>query len=141
MRNGLAEANPGLCTGGPDVQHRLKFRRIVQRRKTDGHESRRSFAAREEGRAAIGAEAASREGAAAGADRERFRGTRDLYVRYVTNEAGSERRATGTLAVAAVAVERRHWRGRTYIADRSACTTTGKRGSHMDCCLWPSPNN
>ena len=78
MRNCLIQANPRLRAGGPDVQRRLKHRRVVQRGKTDGHEFWRDFATGEQRGAAIGAKAASRERAAAGTDRERFRRTGDL---------------------------------------------------------------
>ena len=37
VRNCLTKANPWLCARCPDIQHRLKLRRIVQRRETDGH--------------------------------------------------------------------------------------------------------
>jgi len=131
VRNRLTEAHPGLRTGGTDVQHWLKLRWIVQRGKTDGRESWRGFATREQRGPAIGAKAASREGAATGTDRERFRRTCDLDVRHLKNEAGSERSATGTLAVAAVTVEHCDWRARADITDRSARTTTGERRSHI----------
>jgi hypothetical protein len=57
VRNYLTKANPWLCTGCPDVQHRLKLRRIVQRGETDGQNSWSSLAPREQRRATIGAKA------------------------------------------------------------------------------------
>lgn len=52
MRDCLAEANPGLGTAGPDVQHRLECRRIIQRREPDGQDFRRHLPAREQRRSA-----------------------------------------------------------------------------------------
>ena len=131
VRNCLTEANPWLCTGCPDIQHRLKLRRIVQRRETDGHNFWSSLATREQRRAAIGAKAASREPATASTNRVRLRRAGDRHVQHPHDEAGSERSATRALAVEAVAVERRNWRARAYIADRSACTPAGKWSSHI----------
>src|ERR1700722_10095217 len=130
VRNYLTQADPWLCTGCPDVEHRLKLRRIVQRGETDGHNSWSSLATREQRRATIGAKAASREPAAASTNRVRLRRAGDRHVRYPHDEAGSERSATRALAVQAVAVERRNWRARACIADRSACTPAGKWSSH-----------
>jgi hypothetical protein len=131
VRNCLTKTRPGLCTGCPDVQHRLKLRRIVQRGKTDGHNSWSSLATREQGRAAFGAKAASRETTAAGTNRVRLRRAGDRCVRHLDNEAGSERSATGALAVPAVAVEHRDWRARTHVADRAACTAAGEWSGHV----------
>jgi hypothetical protein len=94
VRNYLTKANPWLCTGCPDVQHRLKLRRIVQRGETDGHNSWNSLATREQRRATIGAKAASREPATASTNRVRLRRAGDRYVRHPHDEAGSERSAT-----------------------------------------------
>src|ERR1700735_373573 len=105
MRNYLTEANPWLCTRCPDIQHRLKLRRIVQRRETDGHNFRSSLATREQRRAAIGAKAASREPATASTSRVRLRHAGDRHIRHLHDEAGSERSATRALAVQAVAGE------------------------------------
>src|SRR6202035_2979549 len=58
--------------------------------------------------------------------------TRPSSVRYQDNDTGSERSATGALAVSAVAVEHRDWRARAHIADRSACTPAGEWSSHVE---------
>lgn len=131
VRNRLTEANPWLCTGCPDIQHRLKLRRIVQRRETDGHNFWSSLATREHRRAAVGAKAASREPATASTNRVCLWRAGDRHIRHPHDEAGSERSATRALAVQAVAVERRNRRARAYIADRSACTPAGKWSSHI----------
>ena len=110
MWNGLTEANPRLRAGRPNVQHRLKLRRVIQRRKANGHESWVGIAAREQGRAAFRTEAASRNTAAARVDRVRFRRTSDLYARVRDDEARSEWRTAGTLTIQAVAIEHRDGR-------------------------------
>ena len=131
VRNCLTKTRPGLCTGCPDVQHRLKLRRIVQRNKTDGHDSWSSLATRKQGRAAVGAKAAIRETTAASADRIGLRRAGDRCVRHLDDEAGSERSAAGALAVPAVAVEHRDRRARAHVADRAACTPAGEWSGHV----------
>lgn len=101
----MTKANPRLRTGRPNVQHRLKLRSVIQRRKANGHESRIGIAAREQWRAALRAEAASRDTATARVNRVRLRRTSDLYVRVSDDEARSEWGATGTLTIQAVAIE------------------------------------
>jgi len=107
--NGLAKANPRLRTGRPDVQHRLKLRSVVQGRKANGHESWGGIAACEQWRAALRAEAASRDTATAGLNRVRFRRAGDLYVRVRNDEARSEWGAAGMLTIYTVAIEHREW--------------------------------
>ena len=131
VRNCLTKTCPGLCTGCPDVQHRLKLRRIVQRGETNGHDSWGNLATREQGRTAFGAKAASRETTAASTNRVRLRRAGDRCVRHLDDEAGSERSATGALAVPAVAVEHRDWRARAHVADRAACTSAGEWSGHV----------
>src|SRR5579871_4331684 len=98
MRNGVVEADPGLGAGGPDVQRRLEFRRFVERGKTNRHDGRRDFTAREQRSAAISAKAASRKAAAAGANRIGFRRTVDFHVRDLDDEARGKWSAAGALA-------------------------------------------
>jgi len=131
VRNCLTKTRPGLCTGCPDVQHRSKLRWIVQRGKPDRHDSWSSLATRKQGRAAFGAKAASRETTAASTNRVRLRRPGDRCVRHLDDEAGSERGATGALAVPAVAVEHRDWRSRAHVADRAACAPAGEWSGHV----------
>jgi hypothetical protein len=99
-----------LRTGRPNVQHRLKLRSVIQRREANGHESWVGIAAREQWRAALRAEAASRDSAAARVNRVRFRRTGDLYARVRDDEARSEWGAAGTLTIQTVAIEHRDGR-------------------------------
>jgi hypothetical protein len=94
VRNRLTKTNPWLGTGYPDVHRRLKLRRIIQRGESDGHDLGSSHATREQRRAAIGAERASREAAAASANRVGLRRAGDCHVRHPYDEARSERSAT-----------------------------------------------
>ena len=110
MWNCLTEANPRLRTGRPNVQHWLKLRSVVQRGKANGHESWVGIAAREQWRAALRAEAAGRDSAAARVNRVRFRRTSDLHVRLRDDESRSKWGAAGTLTIQAVAIERRERR-------------------------------
>lgn len=106
----LAEASPRLRTGRPNVQHRLELRSIVQRREANGHEAWIGIAAREQWRAALRAEATSRDTAAARVNRVRFRRTCNLYARVSDDEARSERGTAGTLTIQTVAIEHRYGR-------------------------------
>jgi hypothetical protein len=131
VRNFLTKTNPWLRAGRPNIQHRLKFRLTVQRGKADGHEFGSRFASREQRRAAFGTKAASCEATAGSTDRVCLRRPSDLCVRYQDDEAGSERRATGALAVSAMTVEHRDRCASTHKADRSACAPAGERSSHI----------
>lgn len=106
----MAKANPRLRTVRPNVQHRLKLRNVIQRRKANGHESRIGVATREQWRAALRAEAACRDTATARVNRVCLRRTSDLYVRVSNDKARGEWGTTGTLTIQAVTIK--HCNGR-----------------------------
>ena len=128
----MIEANPRLCTVRPNVQHRLKLGNVIQRGKTNGHESRIGIAAREQRRAASRAKAACRDTTAAGANRVRLRRTSDLDVRDGNDKPGSKRGSAGTLTIHAVAIEHCDGRARAQVSNRPTCTPASEWNSHIE---------